>query len=89
MKAIILGIFVFFTGTLMATCDTISDTIKKQSVKQIDEHLVITDTVIIEHKINDIKTKIIDRRNYWIEISVFCLIMLSIINHYRKNKKNG
>lgn len=91
MKALLAYVFIFIAGSLLATSDTISDTIEKHSFKQIDDHLVIIDTVIIEHKINDVKTntKIVDRRNYWLEIVVFCLIAMSFINHYFKRKNNG
>ena len=78
-------------GSTLAVNDTISDTIEIHSMKQIDDHLVIQDTIIIEHLISKVEKQIkeVDKSNHAIEILVVILVTLSLVNHYIKRKRNG
>ena len=73
--------------------DTIADTTFLHDVKVIDEHLIVTDTIIIErdilmwHEEDIVKSnKIIEKLIIFFTIT---LVILSLLNHYFKNKNNG
>lgn len=91
MKSLLLIVSIFIATSGWSTCDTIIDTTEIHSVKQIDEHLVIQDTIIIERIIHEVKKEITDgdHSGHVIEVLVVLLVSLSIINHYIKNKRNG
>jgi hypothetical protein len=91
MKTAILILSLWVAGNVWATCDTITDTIEIHSVKQIDDHLLVQDTVIIQQVIHEVKKQLIegDNSQHVIEILVVLLVALSVINHYLKNKRNG
>jgi hypothetical protein len=91
MKSVLLIVSLFIATSGWSTCDTIIDTTEIHSVKQIDEHLVIQDTIIIERMIHEVKEQIEegDNSQHVVEVLVLALVVLSIINHYIKNKRNG
>lgn len=91
MKSLLLIVSLFIATSGWSTCDTIIDTTEIHSVKQIDEHLVIQDTIIIERMIHEVKEQIKDGDNsqHVVEVLVITLVLLSLINHYIKNKRNG
>ena len=91
MKTLMLIIALSLAGSTLAVNDTISDTIEIHSMKQIDDHLVIQDTIIIEHLISKVEKQIkeVDKSNHAIEILVVILVTLSLVNHYIKRKRNG
>lgn len=89
MKAILISTMIILSWYSYSMQDTIIDTTIKHSVKQVDEHLVIQDTILIEKTIPVEKTKEVSKRSYWVEIIVLCLVATSFINHYRKRNKNG
>ncbi len=97
MKNCIFILLIFLSGNLFASdynifTDMISDTIVKHDVKIIDEHMIITDSVIIEKTIFQEESNP-DKSFEWkfkiyVLISIL-LILFSFINHHLKNKKNG
>jgi hypothetical protein len=91
MKSVLLIVSLFIATSGWSTCDTIIDTTEIHSVKQIDEHLVIQDTIIIERMIHEVKEELKegDNSQHVVEVLVLALVVLSIINHYIKNKRNG
>ena len=91
MKTIVLVLSLMIASNGWSTCDTITDTFEIHSVKQIDEHLVIQDTIIIQQVIHEVKEQLKDGDNskHVVEVLVITLVILSLINHYIKNKRNG
>ena len=97
MKNLIFILLIFLSGNYFASdyniySDMISDTIVKHDVKIIDEHMVITDSVIIEKTIWQEQSNP-DKSFEWnfkiyVLISIL-LILFSLINHHIKHKKNG
>jgi len=71
--------------------DTIflSDTTYKHSVKQIDEHLVVQDTIIVTQKQEITKEYSQNELRPYFEFLVVILVVISFVNHYLKKKKNG
>ena len=74
--------------------DTIIDTTSTHSVIQIDDHLVIQDSIFIETTIERVQKEVKeyeggDLLHKVVSVSVIALVLLSFINHYIKRKKNG
>ena len=67
----------------------LSDTTYKNSVKLIDEHLVISDSVFVTEKTVITKEKPKDFTGYYFQFLALLLIVISFVNHYLKKKKNG
>jgi hypothetical protein len=74
--------------------DTTFDTLEIHSVKQIDDHLVIQDTVIIKEtieKIQSLNEDAVNSKDLGTKIVSFIaiiLVLVSLVNHYIK-RKNG
>jgi hypothetical protein len=99
MKSIVFSILFMASGYCWGAdynilADTIIDTTYVHSVKQIDEHLVIQDSIFIERTIERVKKEAKeyesgDPIHKIVAVSVIALVLLSFINHYFKRKKNG
>lgn len=98
MKTLVLAVFIMVSGWCWGEtdynilADTIADTTILHDVKVIDEHLVVTDSIIIERTIIQwyegagVEHRVIQRL---VAFFVVGLVLLSLICHYLKNKNNG
>lgn len=94
MKSFVILIIFMASSYCWGLNDTISDTTYKHSVIQIDEHLVIQDSIFIETTIERVQKEVKeyeggDLLHKVVSVSVISLVLLSFINHYFKRKKNG
>jgi len=94
MKSFVFLILFMASGYCWGLNDTISDTTYKHSVIQVDEHLVIQDSIFIETTIERVKKEVKayesgDLIHKVVSVSVIALVLLSFINHYIKRKRNG
>ena len=97
MKNLIFILLIFLSGNCIGSdyniySDIITDTITKHDVKIIDDHMVITDSIIIEKTIWQEQVNP-DRSFEW-NFKIYFLItilfiLFSLINHHIKHKKNG
>ena len=94
MKTLVLAVLIIASGWCWGETDynVLADTTFIHDIKVIDEHLVITDTVIIERTI--IETTEVTGDNdrvtqNLVALFVFALVLLSLISHHLKNKNNG
>ena len=70
---------------------TYTDTIEKHNVKQIDEHIVVQDTIIINHYIKETQVKEKHTKDILVKVVASLsigLVLLSIIHNHKK-QKNG
>ena len=94
MKTLVLAVFIMASGWCWGETDynVLADTTFLHDLKMIDEHMVITDTVIIEktiikyHEGAGVEDRVIQRL---VAFFVVALVFLSLICHYLKHKNNG
>ena len=95
MKTLVLAVFIMASGWCWGETDynVLADTTFLHDLKMIDEHMVITDTVIIERTIIKLQEQNLHNQDSLlaklVAIFVAGLVLLSLINHYIKNKRNG
>jgi hypothetical protein len=93
MKTLVLAVLIMASGWCWGETDynVLADTTFLHDLKLIDEHMVITDTVIIEKTI--IKFHEADSKHNLLAplVAFFTagLVLLSLISHYLKTKNNG